>query len=127
MYSLIIRHTMKKLLILIVAFAVFLHFYPQPQLKKWYEDKKEAALSGLSDIFDTKARLYTEKILTDLKGEMRYFNQQERVQLMQLVSSRKSVKTFYADICLAKKHQLIFRPVVQDKICNTILQYNNLL
>jgi len=118
---------MKKLLILIVAFSVFLHFYPQPQLEKWYEDKKEAALNGLSDIFDTKASLNTDKILTDLKSKMRYFSQQERVQLEQLVSSRKSVKIFYADICLAKKRQLIFRPVIQGEICNTISKYTNLL
>ena len=118
---------MKNLLILIVAFAVFLHFYPQPHLEKWYEYKKQSTLDALSNIFDTKARLNTDKILTDLKSKMGDLSQQERVQLEQLVSSRKSVKAFYADICLAKKPQIIFRPVVQREICQTISEYTNLL
>ena len=127
MYSTIIRHTMKNLLILIVAFALFLHFYPQPKLEKWYNDKIEAALNTFPDTFDTKVRLNTDKILTDLKSEMHYFSPQERAELTQLVSSRKSVKTFYADICLAKKRQLIFRPVILSQICQTISKYTNLL
>jgi hypothetical protein len=118
---------MKNLLILIVAFALFLHFYPQPKLEKWYNDKIEAALNTFPDTFDTKVRLNTDKILTDLKSEMHYFSPQERAELTQLVSSRKSVKTFYADICLAKKRQLIFRPVILSQICQTISKYTNLL
>ena len=118
---------MKNLLILIVAFAVFLHFCPQPQLEKWYQYKKEAALSALSNIFNTKARLNTDKILTDLKSKMPDLSQQEQVQLEKLLSSKESVKAFYTDICLTKKRRPIFRPVVQSEICKTISKYTSLL
>ena len=40
---------MKNILILIVAAAVFLHFYPQPEVTKFYEDKKNMLLDSFAE------------------------------------------------------------------------------
>ena len=118
---------MKKLLILIVAFALFLHFYPQPELEQWYGEQKGAALDGFSDTFDTQARISPKKILIDLNRDMKNFTPKELKKLNEIVVSRREVKAFYSDYCQAKKRQFIFRPSVQGKICKTISKYTNLL
>ena len=118
---------MKKLLILIVGFALFLHFYPQPELEEWYNGLKSDALDGFSDTFDTEARLKTDVILIDLKEEMKLFTPKERKQLEDIADSRRSVKAFYTDYCLVNKREFKMRAGVQKAICKTISKHTRLL
>jgi len=118
---------MKKLLILIVGFALFLHFYPQPELEEWYQGVKGDALDGFSDTFDTEARLKTDVILIDLKEDLKKFTSKERKQLTEIADSRRSVKAFYIDYCVAKKREFKMRAEVQAKICKTISKHTRLL
>jgi len=118
---------MKKLLILIVGFALFLHFYPQPELDKWYSGQKDDALDGFSDTFGTEAKRKTDVILIDLKEDMKSFTTKERAQLEEIADSRRLMKAFYSDYCLAKKRQFKMRAGVQAKICKTISKHPRLL
>jgi hypothetical protein len=45
---------MKNLLILIVSAALFLHFYPQPEVTKFYDEQKNSLLDGFAEFSDTK-------------------------------------------------------------------------
>ncbi len=56
---------MKNLLILIVAAAVYLHFYPQPEVTKFYNETKQSLLDGFSKFSDTSVRLKADKIFID--------------------------------------------------------------
>ena len=47
---------MKNLLILIVAAALFLHFYPQPELEDWFSEKKVTAIAIFAKATDTQVR-----------------------------------------------------------------------
>ena len=123
----IIRHTMKKLLILIVAIALFLHFYPQPEVDKKFAEIKATALEKFSSATDTKVRLKADKIYTDLKDKLSSFSAEEQEYLKELTSSREQVKAFYLDHCKGKKHTVNFHSVNLKSVCQTIDKYQNLL
>jgi len=118
---------MKNILILIVAAALFLHFYPQPEVTKFYNETKETLLEGFSEFSDTNVRLKADKIFIDLKPELKSFSSEEVDSLKEITSSRKNVNVFYQDYCKDKKRSAIFHSANQAKICKTISQYENML
>ncbi len=115
---------MKNLLILIVIIALFLHFYPQPEVTKFYDEKKSALLEGFAKFSDTKVRLKADKIYLDLKPQFTSFSKKEVKALKEITSSRENVKSFYAVYCLEKKRSATFHITNQTKVCNTINNYS---
>jgi uncharacterized protein YpmS len=118
---------MKNLLILIVAIALFLHFYPQPEVTKFYNEQKEALQDGFSEFSDTRVRLKVDKIFTDLQSELARFSAEEVAYLKEITSSRAKVKEFYQSYCKEKIASMTFHPVNQMSVCQTISQYENML
>jgi len=118
---------MKNILILIVAAAVFLHFYLQPEVTKFYNETKETLLDGFSEFSDTSVRLKADKIYIDLEPQFDSFSSEEVESLKEITSSRKNVNSFYQAYCRDKKRSAIFHPTNQAKICRTIAQYENML
>lgn len=118
---------MKNLLILIVAAAIFLHFYPQPKLEQWFEEQKTFVLGEFSDATDTKVRLKADKIYTDLKPHYNQFSSQELAFLKEITSNRKSVIAFYQEFCgtAPVKRTPKFHQVNQTLVCKTISQYQS--
>lgn len=122
-----IRAFMKNLLILIVATALFLHFYPQPEVTKFYNEQKEALLDGFSDFSDTRVRLKSDKIFTDLESELDSFSLEEVEYLKEITSSRTNVKEFYQSYCQGNAKSMTFHSTNQASVCDTISQYENML
>ena len=118
---------MKNLLILIVAAALFLHFYPQPELEDWFSDKKETAIAIFSKATDTKVRLKADKIYNDLKSQFNTFNDDEQTLLKKITKDRESVKAFFTDFCRGNKRAYQFHNENQKKVCQTIEKYSSLL
>lgn len=118
---------MKNLLILIVAAAVFLHFYPQPEVTKFYNEQKEALLDGFSEFSDTKVRLKADKVFTDLQAKLASFSAEEVKYLKEITSSRAKVKAFYQSYCKEQMKSITFHPNNQESVCHTISQYENML
>lgn len=118
---------MKKLLILIVAFAVFLHFYPQPELENWYNEQVSILKGDLNSSTDTKLRLKSDKIFIDLKPELASFSPEEVTLLKEISASREAVNEFNNGYCKTSKRHYTLHPANQSKICNTIAKYGNLL
>jgi hypothetical protein len=118
---------MKNLLILIVAGALFLHFYPQSEVTQFYNDKKNRLLDGFAEFSDTKVRLKSDKILSDLKPHLNRFSAEEVEYLKEIARSRISVKDFFEQYCLNKKHSIIFHPSNQIEVCKTIGKYESML
>ncbi|MCW8864764.1 MAG: hypothetical protein OQK09_10175 [Colwellia sp.] len=118
---------MKNLLILIVAIALFLHFYPQPEVTKFYNEQKEAVLEGFSEFSDTRVRLKADKIFTDLQPKLESFSVEEVKYLKEITSSRANVKAFYQDYCKEQTKNVVFHPANQASVCQTISQYENML
>ncbi len=118
---------MKNLLILIVAIALFLHFYPQPKLTSWYQEQKSALLETFSDATDTKVRLNPDKIYRDLEVKFEQFNQDEQGFIKEITSSRKQVKTFYQKYCDNKNvHSPKLHHTNQKVVCDAISPYQSL-
>jgi len=117
---------MKNLLILIVAVAVFLHFYPQPELEELYQTYKAKILEGFSDATDTRVRLRPQKIYTDLEPHFKQFNETEINALKEITNTRKGVIQFHNDFCEAKRRSASFHVKNQELVCRTIASYSEL-
>lgn len=117
---------MKNLLILIVFAAVFLHFYPQPEVTKFYEEQKANVLGKFSDATDTRVRLKADKIYTDLEPEFNSFRPSEIERLKEITLNRNSVKSYYSEYCSNKRDSKFHRSN-QDLVCKTISKYSSML
>jgi len=118
---------MKNLLILIVAAALFLHFYPQSEVTKFYNEQKNMLLDGFAKFSDTKVRLKADKIFTDLKPKLEQFSAEEVKYLKEITVSRDNVKSFFEEYCTSQKRSIIFHPKNQVEVCKTISQYQSML
>ena len=118
---------MKKLLILIVFSAVFLHFYPQPALERWYMVKKTTMLNIFSEATDTRVSLKADKIYKDLTPRLDQFNANEQQYLKEITMDKNSVKVFFIQYCQEKKHNSKFHVSNQKIVCAAINNYQSLL
>jgi hypothetical protein len=118
---------MKNLLILIVAVAVFLHFYPQPEVTQFYETTIADLQEGFSDFSDTSVRLDTAKVRADLEPKLKSFTKKEVKQLDILIDDRKKLRTFYYDFCKENKRSHRFQAQNQKDLCRTISKYSKYL
>jgi hypothetical protein len=123
----IIRQGMKKLLILIVAAALYFHYYPNEELNSWLFKQKQTVLSYFSDATDTKVRLKSDKIYQDLAKDFGQFNSQEKAFVTEITSSREKVKNFNEQHCKTKKQTPKLHRDNFTKVCFTISKYSNLL
>jgi nitrogen fixation/metabolism regulation signal transduction histidine kinase len=114
---------MKKLLILIVFGAVFLHYYPQPWLTSWFEEQKETVLDKVSEATDTHVKLKAEKIFQDLSSQLKTFTEEEKAYVKSLTSSREKVKDYYHKYCETKAFDGELRAANQKKVCEAIARY----
>ncbi|GLX78224.1 hypothetical protein tinsulaeT_15640 [Thalassotalea insulae] len=118
---------MKNLLILIVVIALFLHFYPQPEVTDWYEQQKSALLEAFSDATDTKVRLNPAKIYRDLEAKFEQFNEDEQGFIKEITSSREQIKDFFNKYCNSKKnHSPVLHHTNQKVVCDAISPYQSL-
>lgn len=117
---------MKNLLILIVAIAIYLHFYPQPKLESWFEEQKTMVLSEFSNATDTKVRLNPDKIYKDVKPSFGQFNENEQLFVKEVTSSRESVKTFFKKHCKDKRPTPKLHQKNQQLLCSKITAYQSL-
>ena len=118
---------MKHLLILIVAAAVFLHFYPQPEVTEFYETTIADLQEGFSEFSDTKVRLNTAKIRSDLEPNLKSFSKKETKQLDILLADRKKLRVFYYDFCKETKRSRHFQADNQADLCRVIGRYSKYL
>lgn len=118
---------MKNLLILIVTAALFLHFYPQPEVTKFYDKQKNMLLDGFAKFSDTNVRLKADKIFIDLKPKLKQFSVEEVMYLKDVTSSRTNVKNFFEAYCKNKKRNAILHSTNQIEVCKTISQYESML
>jgi hypothetical protein len=118
---------MKNLLILIIVAALFLHFYPQPEIEDWYEEQKSMVLETFSAATDTQVRLKSDKIYRDLQNQFQHFSSEEQKFLKQMTSDRKSVKFFFTEYCESGQHSPHFHRKNQETVCKKIEQFSALL
>lgn len=118
---------MKHLLILIVAVALYLHFYPNKEVTQLYNEQKQALLDSFTEFSDTKIRLKANKIYLDLESDLASFSGQEVAHLKEISSSRANVKAFYLTICKTEKRDVEFHINNEKKVCRVINRYTSML
>jgi hypothetical protein len=123
----IIRQNMKKLLILIVAAALYFHYYPNEKLNRWIFEQKQLVLSYFSEATDTKVRLKFDKIYQDLSRNFSHFSSKEIAYVAEITSNREKVKKFNEQYCRSKKQTPKLQRDNLAKVCRAISKYSNLL
>ncbi|WP_281560839.1 hypothetical protein [Thalassomonas sp. RHCl1] len=118
---------MKKLLILIVAGALFLHFNPQPSVEAWYQQQKALVIEIFSKGTDTKVRLKAAKIYDDLQPQFYSFSPDELTYLQKITANREAVKAFYEDYCQNHQDNPKLHPSNLTKVCKTVYNYEAFL
>lgn len=118
---------MKQLLFLIVAASVYLHFYPNEKVTHFYNEQKVVFQSIFSDFGDTKVRLKSDKIYSDLESKLGRFSDEEVKHLKVITSSRENVKDFYFTICKTEKRDIVFHIYNEKMVCTAIGKYTSLL
>jgi hypothetical protein len=114
---------MKNLLILIVFAAVYLHFFPEPELDAWIAEKKEAAISGFNNATDTNVKLNPRKIYQDLQAQFENFSDEEIDYIGELTTKSSTVVSYYFENCEPYKQDFKFQSKNQRKVCKTISKY----
>ena len=113
----------KKLLILIVAAAVYLHFYPNQELNEWFSTTKEEAQQTFAEISDTKAKMAPSKLISALQQEFKKFSKKEVAYVKLIAESRDSLKAFHNEYCVKPKDNPRLRREYQSTVCETINRY----
>jgi len=117
---------MKKLLILIVAGALYFHFYPNEKLNSWLFEQKQAALSYFSEATDTQVRLNPNKIYQDLSRDFAQFKNREQAYIAEITANRKTLESFYQKHCVKKEQTPKLHRDNLTKVCSTIAHYSHL-
>ena len=116
----------KKLLVIIVAVSLFLHFYPQSELTLWLNQQKASLIKGFSAATDTQVRLKSEIIYTELKPQFNQFTSGEQNFLYQITRSRESVITFYKTFCVTQRTTPKLHRDNLALVCKKITNYQRL-
>ncbi|OUS23897.1 hypothetical protein A9Q98_14275 [Thalassotalea sp. 42_200_T64] len=114
---------MKNILIIIVAIAVYLHYYPNEQVNEWYDTYIGQAKQSLSEVTDTKVKVAPSKLLTVLQRDFEQYTKSEVAYIEAIASSRKSVRSFHQKYCGEFKGNTRLRHEHVKKACRTIDQY----
>ena len=113
----------KNLIIIIVAIAVYLHFYPNEELNEWFSETKQQAQEDFSEIADTKAKVAPSKLISVLQTDFKKFSKNEVAYVKQVAETRDSLKAFHKEYCVEPKDNPRLRRQYQLKVCSTIDQY----
>lgn len=119
---------MKKLLILIVFGAVFLHYFPQPELETWYEDKKSYVLDEVSKATDTQIRLSVKKVMDEIAPKIEHLNEEQQDYIKEVTSDRASVNDFFIENCKegSKNNEMLTKANVAQ-VCQVMGKYQSLM
>jgi len=114
---------MKKLLILITCAAVYLHFFPEPELQAWYDDQIASAKSSFDNATDTTAKLNPKKVYRDLEPSFNQFLDDEIDYVDELTTDRTALISFYKKQCDPYKQDFKFQSKNQKNVCSAIGKY----
>lgn len=117
---------MKKIFILIVAAAVYLHFYPSSELGVWWKQQLQWLDEQTSEYTDTKVRVRPSKLVTVLTPEFSKYSRMEEAYIRELAESRENIKEFYFEYCNEPNVNRRLNRVLQNRVCEVIEQ-NRLL
>ena len=118
---------MKNLLILIVAGALYFHYYPNEKLNSWLSEQKTFVLSYFSGATGTKVKLNPDKIYNDLSKDFNQFSTKEKAFIKEMTSSYEKVKKFNQQFCVPKKQTPMLHRDNLVKVCYTITKYSKFL
>ncbi|TMM47976.1 hypothetical protein FCS21_01360 [Colwellia ponticola] len=114
-------------MILIVAVALYLHFYPNETLTNFYHKQKQFLVNEFGKFSDTKLRLKANKIYLDLENDLANFSEKEIKHLKEITASRDNVKAFHLTFCKTAQRDIDFHINNQKKVCATINRHVKML
>ncbi|WP_371187590.1 hypothetical protein [Thalassotalea maritima] len=114
---------MKNLLIIIVAIAVYLHYYPNQELNAWYDKQLNTAQTMFNEVAGTKLRISPKKVITVLSKELQNYSNSELAYVEQITDSRDNLRAFYSDYCPELKPNRKLRRAYVRQVCKAVDDY----
>lgn len=114
---------MKKILILIVVIALFLHFNPQPEVNKFIEQQKTSFLDTMAEFSGTKVRMKSSTILTNMEDQLTSFSSEELHKLKEITLTRASVRDYFNSSCQPGQSDPTFHSINHSKVCQQISNF----
>ena len=108
---------MKKIFIIIIFTSVYLHFYPQPELTRWYEKTKLSALSKLHSLSKVKFKAHLDKSYQLWMEDFHSFSPQERENLKDIMSTYHDIDIYYQAHCIESSEQTFFYRENHTRVC----------
>ncbi|MDN3652446.1 hypothetical protein QWY77_06675 [Thalassotalea ponticola] len=113
----------KKLLVIIVAAAVYLHFYPNAHLTEWYNQQISKTKETFNSVAQTKAQVAPSKVLQVLQPEFKEYSKREIAYVESITESRDKLGNFYHQYCPNLKTNTQLRREFLKQVCDTVDKY----
>lgn len=114
---------MKKTLWLIVVILLLATFSDHPTIKPY----KEQLYSLFSERASQASQVHGEQVLRTISARFATFSgelgQKQQEELKRITSSREEVLAFYQTYCKEKQFNPLFFGETQNRICNTIGEF----
>jgi hypothetical protein len=115
---------MKKILILIVLIAMFLHFNPQPEVTQWYENKKSELLNIMAESTVSTSKIETKNLFSAFQNEFLGFSTDELKKLKDITHSIDDISAFHQKHCKdGASRSNLFHPDNEDKVCQKLTNF----
>ena len=114
---------MKKILILIVVIALFLHFNPQPEVNEFLEEQKTSFLDTMAEFSGTKVRMKSSTIIEKMDDQLASFSPAEMQKLKEITLTRSSVRSYFNKHCKAGQSDPEFHSQKHQKVCSQISHF----
>ncbi|QOL26191.1 hypothetical protein LP316_02490 [Thalassotalea sp. LPB0316] len=114
---------MKKILILIVVIALFLHFNPQPEVNEFLEKQKTSFLDTMAEFSGTGVRMKASTIISKMDKELSSFSSSELNKLKEITLTRDSARDYLNNHCQPGQSDPEFHSHNHQKVCQQLRQF----
>lgn len=114
----------KKLLFLITAAAVYLHFNPSPDLEKKYLSYSNELSNITAEFFGASMKVKASSVYDDLSKEFNSFSREEQNYIKEITLNKKAIATFQRNNCEGSFNgHRVFHPTNLKKVCKSMEDY----
>lgn len=114
----------KKLLFLLTAAAIYLHYYPQPKLDALFVEYSNKVSEMLGENFGTQATKKASTVYDKLATGFNSFTPDEQALVKEISLNRASIKQFNEQHCRgSQRNHPVFHTDNLRKVCDQVHRF----
>lgn len=114
---------MKKILIGLILFALYLHFFPDSAISKGVKEHYQASINWVEELSSMQLRMSPEKVMESIKKRLPELKGEEKRYMDELLASPDKVKPFYQRYCYSDSFHPKLREQQLKHSCDAIRRY----